>query len=262
MKEPEITCDWIDRYNDEDLKDKDKLVFEKRMLDNPFLRSEVEIDANLNRFLRDKDLMDLMDQITAASTKNAKGGRHFNYLLLAASVLCLVLIGGLFYLIRSTAKPSMLCAVQHPGHRVQSMYEEKPEGMKGMQKILSQGHDCSFEHSHLINTDFNEKEFKPLAEFDLLTGSATRANQFKLIRPDVNTCIASGTEVLFAWRDCSRNGSLFLVMMNNQGIPIMEIPLHRARYYTLKTAGMRRGLYYWKILEDDDLIIMGKLILN
>jgi len=111
--ETEITSDWIDRYNDAELNEAEKAIFQKRMQSNPLLRTEVYIDACLNHLLVDEEVLDLMGKIKSASRRNVGGIRQMNLLLVAASVLCFVMIGGLFYLVRTNMAPSALYSVHH-----------------------------------------------------------------------------------------------------------------------------------------------------
>ena len=73
--------------------------------------------------------------------------------------------------------------------------------------------------------------------------------------------IPEGTEVFFSWQDYERTQEVHIIIMNNQGIPVFEIPIEHGSSYILKTKGFRKGLYYWKIMMDDDLVLMGKFAL-
>ena len=63
MMEKDITCDWIDRYNEGELDEIERAYMQQLMRVNPWLQSEVLIDASLNRFLEEEDVLDLMNKV-------------------------------------------------------------------------------------------------------------------------------------------------------------------------------------------------------
>jgi len=257
MKKNEISSDWIDRFNNNELDEYEKAIFEERMNDNPLLRSEVYLDARLNRFLMDGDVIDLMTKIKSASRRNEKGGRVMNTLMIAASVWFFAMIGGLFYFLGTHTTPTGLSAISHPGE-----FERKKENESGRP-----GHTSEFQysgdHGSILLKDESHKglviaNFKPLAGFELLIGSAMRAGGFKLLSPGVILSIPGGTEVMFAWRCVDQHEPLSLSVLDNQGRMVSEIQFDHTGKYFLETKGFREGLYYWKILSGDDLMVMGK----
>ena len=245
--ETEITHDWIDRYNDDDLDEKEKAIFQQRMLANPLLRSEVYIDACLTRFLMDFEMQDLMKKIRSASQRNSRGNRFMDYLLIAASILCLSMIGGIFYLLRTSAETAPIYFLNQTGqHNQQARVDpDKLNGVLPFQKSTHQG---------LV-----KKNFESLAEYELLIGSGTRSDQFKLISPHVNVSIPTGTEIIFKWLNEDKKILISIVFLDNHGITVSETGLNQASSYVLKTKGFKPGLYYWKIMADDKMVIMGKL---
>lgn len=245
--EAEITNDWIDRYNDGELDEKEKAIFQQRMLANPLLRSEVYIDACLIRFLMDFEMQDLMEKIRSASQRNSRGNRFMDYLLIVASIFCLSMIGGIFYLLRSSTETAPIYflkqTIQHDqGAKIDP---DKLNGVIPYQKTTHQG---------LV-----KKNFESLAEYELLIGSGTRSDQFKLISPHVNASIPAGSEIMFKWLNTDKKALVSIVFLNNHGITVSEIELNQTSSYVLKTKGFKPGLYYWKIMADDEMVMMGKL---
>ena len=105
MKDTEITSDWVDRYNDNELSENEKALFQNLMQNNPLLRTEVLIDAHLNRFFMDQDAMDLMEKVRSVTLRIEHGSRSMNYLTVAASVLCLIIFGAIGYLMHTKLVP-------------------------------------------------------------------------------------------------------------------------------------------------------------
>ena len=72
MKDFKITSDWIDRYNDDELDESEKSFFQQRMLHDPLLRTEVYIDACVNRLFKDEDVLELMRKVQSITKKANK----------------------------------------------------------------------------------------------------------------------------------------------------------------------------------------------
>lgn len=244
--ETEITSDWIDRYHDDDLNEIEKAIFMERLKSSPILRSEVKIDASLNRFLMDGEVMDLMAKVRIVATRNRRAGMRTTLLLMAAAVLCLVLTGGLFYLLQ---------------HKQPAAYlTEKPP----LPKLLPTQETChdttvsKFRKTRNDHVDILAKRYIPLAEFELLCGSVTRSHLLNMVTPPPNTAFQSGTRLLFSWKFCTEMVPVSLIIIDNQGNQVSEVTVDQTTRYLLHTGSMDCGLYYWKIIVDDDLIQLGK----
>ncbi|MCX6305843.1 MAG: hypothetical protein NT040_12840 [Bacteroidetes bacterium] len=258
MKEYIVTSDWIDRYHNDELDEEEKAVFEQQMLDNPLLRSEVFIDAGLERFLMDAEVLDLMKKLNAASRRNAQGVKWKSMLLMAASVLCLAMTAGLYYVIRSRTVVTGTSAILHE-NRVYHAKENRPGICDAGNSTRHRGGDVPFLPFKWVQPGNHAENFEPLDEFELLAGSVTRSGQINLVSPGMNDTVPAGSEVLFAWRNYDLSASLSIIIMNNRGELLSGIPLHHASSYLLNTKGFMEGLYYWKIVADEDLVLMGRL---
>jgi hypothetical protein len=256
--ETEINSDWIDRYNENELSETERLIFQERMFANPLLRSEVSIDAQLNRFLADEDLLDLMSKMRSASLKRTKGFRHMNALLIAASVICIIMIGGLFYLVRTSITPYSISDMKE-NDKVNGARMDGRIRPAYAYEFEQPVHDISFPGIAAINHRFIAKNFAPLPEFDLLIGSVTRSHLFKLISPGVNDSVSPGTAVQFAWQEYDQTEPISIIMMNNRGDPVFETSLKEVSLFMLETDSYPDGLYYWKIMMDEGIVLMGKL---
>jgi hypothetical protein len=258
MMETEITCDWIDRYNDNQLDENERAIFEKRMAADPLLRSEVDIDRRLNHFLMDDELLDLMTKVKTVTARHARANPRMNSLLIAASLLSLALTGGMFYILWTNANNNKVSVAQHASHRSLKSEAEPADDT------------CSFHHhgyrTQLPRYDATSQgapgnSYEPLAEFELIVGSATRSGVFKLISPDVNLIIPAGRELNFRWRYDGNPVPVSIIILTNHGIPLKEIPLCQDGSYSLMTQGLKEGLYYWKIMTGDEMVLMGRFTL-
>lgn len=261
MKEHEITCDWIDRYNEDDLAHDERAMFQKRMLANPLLRAEVEIDASLDQFLRDRDLIDLMNKMNEVKRPGERGGSLPGSFLIAASFICLFMTGVIFYLVRTGTGTSSPGVLKHADHNT-----EQKARIPGVLSVPTGFHDYGCNSRRTGEYDgyrhFLAENYEPLPEFEKLTGSVTRSGQVVLFSPQVIFSVTAGTEVPFKWRYDGNSATLSLVIMDNHGIPVAEYCMLTTGSFKLKTNMLAIGLYYWKILVNDEMALMGKLIVR
>jgi hypothetical protein len=256
MMKNQITSDWIDRYNENELGVNEKALFESRMLTNPLLRAEVELDDCLNHFLADEGMIDLMNKVRKVSRENTHGSPRLNYLLLAASLLCLAMIGGLFYMIQYNKALTDRSPMQPVQQFIKTQKTEQPV-------FLPQYHDDGYTGSipavknpdHVLLANKNE----PLAEYELLIGSVMRADLFNLISPEADVAVLAGDDVLFSWKADCFSAQVNIIILDNRGACLAEIPVLNDTSYLMNTKRFREGLYYWKIMVEDDLVFLGKL---
>jgi len=103
------------------------------------------------------------------------------------------------------------------------------------------------------------RNYEPMPELEMLAGEVTRSGMFKLISPPLDIAIPAQTEVPFAWRTDGNGGSLELVLLDNHGVPVLGVPLGGRRSYILTTNELPGGLYYWKFIMGDGMVLMGRL---
>jgi hypothetical protein len=258
MMETEITCDWIDRYTNNELNEQEKELFQQWMLANPLLRSEVDIDARLSHFLMDQELLDLMAKVGSVSRKSDRDSRIMRAMLIAASILCLAVISGLIYLLDTSSIKSGKAVIEPDSHIQPGFLNETDISDMAMEK-LNPGAIAFVPFHHSAHQRLAQNNYKPLAEFELLIGSVTRSYQFEMISPGAAVSVNRGSDVLFEWHCYDKAGPLLLILLNNHGIAVSEFPLNDAGPFMLKTKNFAEGLYYWKILKDDELVLMGKI---
>jgi hypothetical protein len=222
------------------------------MLSNPLLRSEVELDARLNSFMMDEGLIDLMTKINSVTRREKSGGGVMNCMLIAASLLCLLVVGGLLYLHFSYMAESRLPVVQGT-HEPERKLKDEAAKKEGPPEFQHPGYIAASPHHTIKHQILQASRFDKVAAFELLIGSVTRSEQFRLISPVLTDTITSGKEVVFEWMYEDKTEPLSIILMNNRGVRVCEIPLGVGKNNLLE------GLYYWKIVAGDDMILMGKL---
>ena len=261
MKEMTITNDWIDRYNDNELNELEKSYFQQQMASNPLLRKEVYIDAQLNSFLRDEDLLELMQKVQAVAGKHNRAGRQMRYLAIAASVVCLIVLGGILY--RVEKKTLSLPATEHEPTRL-SLKKPQQNNVSG-EGLKEKGPTMQLNPAPpvgILRSPQLAENYKPMAEFELMIGSVTRSTQVRLVEPIANISIKAGAPLLFRWIAQNNQSGVTIFLLSNHGEVVFETPVIREREYTFQTKGLPYGLYYWKIMCHEELVMMGKFTLD
>jgi hypothetical protein len=254
--ETKITCDWIDRFNDGDLDEKEMELFRKHLSENPLLRSEVNIDAKLNRFLHDEGVLDLMGKVRSVYKSREGNHRKLYPLLVAASFLFLAAVGGWFVLVLRT--PANL-AVTVPAREIAPKITDEPIQVSahrpGIRRMIENTSLPVYQSSPILLAC----AYEPLMELELLVGTVTRSRLLVLNSPEPLVNVTSGARVLFSWESCNELPPVCVVIVNNRGSIVKEEQVQCASGFVLKTDEYKPGLYYWKIIVEGDLLFTGKL---
>jgi len=260
MNDMEITNDWIDRYNENELNEEEKAFFIKRMELNPLLRTEVLIDECLNRLYQDEGTMDLMKKIHMAQQKPDRRDGRFSYLLIAASLLYLIVLGVILKMVVIDQEDIVAKGQSHrdePGNSpaakiVSEVFQKNPAAVKNLRPQTWN------ENSHNLYLAMN---YIPLPDYELLVGSVTRSARIELRSPIAILNIQQGIPVKFKWVYQDKKVPVNIVVYDNRGRRVFETLILLDDSYKLVTKYWPGGIYYWKIITDEEMICMGKIIL-
>jgi hypothetical protein len=259
--ETQITSNWIDRYNDDELTESERKLFQEKMKSNSLLRKEQQLDQKLNAFLADKELLDFMEQIRDLPTKSRSALKRLKKILFAASFLSLsfaVMIfvinyyGSSAFLWHRTETRRPDANFRQPlgsGQNTTSLQPESPEGEKVYPSTCQ-------------NLSGETDKYQCLPEFELLVGSIYRGTMLKMVLPDSDSSIGQHGMILFQWEipEFDEQVSFTIEFVNNKGKKVFESPvLTDTNCYPLYADSLGTGLFYWKILAHEDIIKMGKI---
>jgi len=104
-------------------------------------------------------------------------------------------------------------------------------------------------------------DYNLLPEFELLVGANIRATLFELISPKARLQIPAGSIVNFTWENGDNSMPVTISILNNRGNCIFETDTLHENCYLLDTDYFQKGLFYWRITRDNDLITLGKMTL-
>lgn len=249
MKETEITSDWIDRYNDGELSESERIIFEDRMKTSPLLRSEVHVDAALNRLLNDSELLDVLHKINVARGKKRNKGSELSRLVAAACIICLAIFGGTFLLNRDAGQPGIFAERSISPAPVCNIQRDTCMDTTGTINIAAR-------RSIALATNYI-----PLPEFEPIVGYATRTTLLRVTSPQPKATIPSGGALVFNWESMRTPLVVELEILDNRGVKVFAVHIADGSSYSFATSGLPDGLYYWKILANDDLAMMGKFLI-
>jgi hypothetical protein len=258
MNESEKMSEWIDRYNSGDLQEPELTVFRKMLEVDPVLRVHVSIDRSVNEMLKNDDLLQFIEKVRQIDAQPEKSRGRRNYWLVAASVL-LLLSAGIITLCFDQV------GLHIPG--ISGIINKRPSSAPLCLSfyLLNQSrihqNITPVARREILQNNYLAASFKPIAEYELLVGSVTRCENFRMQSPQTRLSIPRGGVVHFKWNAGSAWYPLTLELLDNKGFVILPPLLMQGNSCQLSTEDIEPGIFYWRIMSDDGLLMMGSLIL-
>lgn len=253
-----MSHNWIDRYIDNDLNEAEKELFDKNLKRNVLLRIELQMDEQLNHFLEDRELIELRQKIQIIASKPYYNFRKFTIRLAAASIVCLFFFGLSYYLLRTDPvkklqvyePPLIASAFIRHGNSL-NLYEGSGWDSATYEPLTN------LELSSPATTD---KKYQYLAEYELLVGAVTRSSWHRVISPVSDLKLSLKDSVTFKVSGDTHQANIQVVMINNQGknVFLSSIPESKSNL-VLQANRLGLGLFYWKVIIDDEIMMVGKI---
>ena len=260
MIEKQKISEWIDRYNDNDLPAYEHLQFVEMISRHPVLRAEVRLDKELNTIIENEDILDLLHKLEKVRKSTKKSGSGFSFFLLAASFLALIATAILVFLFLPDPYKSFYYKVsaERPvaGHPSAS-------GKLSRYLNLSKTSKCLMPVTRYEN-DINRQliaSYQPLPELELLIGASARADDLHILSPQPRISLPDGSTVLFEWNPVHEEVNLTLEIIDNTGSVLSTRHLPNSGRFILDTVFLGKGLIYWKLIMDEEIIYLGSIIL-
>lgn len=260
MIEREKITEWIDRYNTGDLRENDHQKFTDMLHRHPVLKAEVRLDKELNAMMEDEDILDLINKLVQVRTKSKNTDLGLKYSLLAASFLALLTTGVYILFFLRHYEPDFS----------QSVGKEKPYSEHSiMPRTMLPFLDLSKSSKNYTPLARREEmrsrrliaRYQPLPELELLIGAAVRADNIRVSSPKPRLNLPSSSTVLYEWDNLPDNCSLSLEISDNQGKVLMTFYPLTGKRFLLTTSSFGKGLVYWKLIRDEEIVSMGSIIL-
>ncbi len=258
MIDPEIINEWIDRYNSGDLKEPELSRFRQLLDTDPELRVRVDIDRAVNKMLQNDDLFEFLEKVREVRNRPEPNRNPRFYILIAASLMMLISLGTIFMIFDKTG-----FVARSIGEVVDRQPSVRPLRLSFYLLRESKGHKkiTPVLRREMMRNSMLAAAYRPLAEYELLVGAVCRSENFKLESPLARVGVPRSSVICFRWTGTTVWVPVTLEVLNNKGIAVVaQFPI-QGNLYLFDTSCLGRGIFYWRIMSDDGLILMGSLTL-
>ena len=260
MSDKEKLPELIDRFNNGKLSGEELSTFLEMLKTNPRLREEIRLDSELNEILANEDILELRQKIlTIQKNHQKRNGPDLHFFLLAASLLLLIGIEVLLFMNNTHRNPSKsttlipkhqpdlkkvpdITKVEHPvipmdtGNKGKSMIERIPET-----RLAS--------------------NFRKNPSFENMIGATRHAGYFRMDVPEIGYRFSEKAVIQFEW-NLEKQAEIELKIMDNTGTSVHESGSLNKNRYSLPSGTLKRGLYYFKVMQNDEIIFFGKFMVE
>jgi hypothetical protein len=231
MNETENLNEWIELFQSNELIEPEKTHFLSILENDPLLRREVLLDKELNSILSNGDLVELSKKLQQIKDKTDDNRKKWLPILIAASIVFLLTVGVLTLI----TKTSLFINSGNP-HVARDSSEKKKD-------------------------NYLSANFIAIPEFEILIGSTPRGPSFELQQPQSRVIISRGSDLVFQWTVPEVQDTVKIELFNNRGEKVFESLPFPGNRFALPTFFFNPGVYYWKIIIDEELISMGCMTL-
>jgi len=266
MIEQEKLPEWIDRFNNNDLKGKELKEFLELMKQNPELRREVKLDKDLNEALADTDILELREKVEKCKIPNESNHMSFPIFFLAASITILIGLAIFAFLwIRQDDDSMMNTAFPFFSPSDSSVFTDNLPDDKQMALDIAAYDSMTSRQkkseSKAGNNILIAENYKPYPPYESMVGEVSRAISFKLIKPVASDTFRKGSVITFSWETASVL-SVTITITDNKGKSIFVSQPINGKKFLFETEKQTEGLYYVKIISNDEIVYFGKFTLQ
>jgi hypothetical protein len=254
MSNREKLPELIDRYNNGELEGEELTAFLEMMKVSSRLRKEVKLDSELNEILSNKDSLELHQIILSVQKKRRKKkGPDLHAFLLAASLLLLIGMGIFLIITNSRHHPSINSKFS-PKHHPEVPQPKNNE----VEKTATMVPETKEKNIPVQKTEVNlDASFRRNPSFENMIGATRHAGLFKMVSPLIDSHFNVNSEIVFKWT-LNEPAKIEFKIMNNTGAIVQESEFFNQNNYSLPPGILKKGLYYFQVLQKDDIIFFGK----
>jgi hypothetical protein len=261
MSDREQLPELIDRFTNGSLTGIELTAFLDMLKTNPRLSEEVRLDHELNEILSNQDILELRQRIIAVQkTGHRRKGPDLQLLLLAASLLLLIGTEVLLLLNKSYLSNPVT------NHLLKTRKQPVPAHNKTKETVLMPETETpvagtkSSLNDHKKKTELTANFYKNPA-FENMIGATRQALSFRMNAPLSNTCFKQSDLISFEWI-IEDGAEINLKIMDNTGLSVHESPVLTKNKYSLPPGSLKNGLYYFKVMHDDEILYFGKFLVK
>ena len=250
----------IDRFNNGELFGEELAAFQELLKSNPRLKNEVKLDKELNEILADSDLLEFRKTIFSVQKKrlNKKGPGLQSYLL-AASLL--FFIGIEIFLFMNNPRQNMLNRSGTVTNNQPAIKEVLPGNSTEKEQINLKAQD---ERKDKISHKAKQAiaaSFKINPSLENIIGATRSAVSFKMESPKIGAILNENRVIVFRW-SIHNVANNILKILDNSGSEVYTSGLIKEKSFTLSAGILKKGLYYYKIIEKDEIVFFGKFYIE
>lgn len=260
MSDREKLPELIDRFNNGKLTGEKLTAFLEMLKNNPRLREEVRLDSELNVILANEDILELRQKILSVQKNRKKRkGMDLHFFLLAASLLLLIGIEALLIL-NSTHR--------NPSNNTTLILKYQPDSK---QLVVNNKAEQTAITTETVNKEKKIRDqkterrlaasFRKNPSFENMIGATRHAGYFRMDAPLIGYRFSEKSEIMFEWTQ-DGHAEIELKIMDNNGTSIHESRVLDKNKYSLPPGTLNRGLYYFKVLQNDEIIFFGKFMVE
>ena len=268
MRNKEKLHEWIDRYNNSDLSGEELVIFLEMMNKDHRVREEVWLDNELNYVLKENDILELRKKIREiCSGYPAKKTRNTMIMLMAASLLILLSAEySIFYLTRfpnKIANPEFVHLQNPPLKKESDNLKTNLQDSKQVLAIFLKDKPVPLENdSREIKNTFDLLAcYQPNKALETLIGTTNRSERFRMMKPEISSVFTRKSTIWFSWKT-ENPEETSLIVENNFGLIVYESDSNYNQSVFLKTSFLGFGLFYYKIIQKDEVIYFGKFTIQ
>lgn len=260
MSDREKLPELIDRFNNGKLTGEELTAFLEMLKTNPRLREEVRLDSELNEILANEDILELRQKIlTIQKNHQKRKGPDLHFFLLAASLLLLIGTEVLLFMNNAHRNPSnrtTLIPKHQPGSK------QVPVSIKVEHPVIPI--DTVNKGKSIIDRKTETKlaaSFRKNPSFEKMIGSTRHAGYFRMDAPIIGYRFSEKAVIRFEWI-LEGQAEIDLKIMDNTGTSVHESVSLSKNKYSLPPGTLKRGLYYFKVLQNDEIVFFGKFVVE
>ena len=268
MTDAEKLPEWIDRYNRNELHGKELKQFLAMVKKNPQLKKEVQLDKEINEILSENEIISLRKKIAKVKEReDDRKTRLMIYLLAACAVVFLGMT--IYYFIQFNEARKKLIEPIQLYSLTDTSYMLKKEELKPNQIEIDKATiDSALARESRGDSSIRKQvramfatNYTPYPPFESLTGEIFRSGFFNLLLPTSTDSFSQGKNITFSW-DTDSPKAITLEIADNYGFPMYQSGELNVKTLTIKSLKLTPGLYYFKFIENDDIVYFGKFYIR
>ena len=260
MSDREKIPEYIDRYNNGELTGEDLNIFIEMLRTNPRLREEVKLDSELNEILAQTDILELRKKILYEQKHfQQRKGPDLKSFLIAASIILLIGIEAFLFMNKTNHQTSPI--VTHISNPKPELTKSSFNNEIAQQTTLSEAQNKASRIIGKNNDTSLTKRFRKNNSFEKMIGSTRHSGYFIMNAPRLGYIYGKKTDIHFEW-NIAENEEIDLKIIDNTGETVHESGLISTNRYLLPSGTLLSGLYYFKVLQNDEIIFFGKFVVE